>query len=52
MLTPYTGLSLGDAGSRRIRVGTQWRLAPEATVTPEATREDRRDEAPADALML
>ena len=52
VLTPYAGLSLGDAGSRRIRVGTQWHLAPEATVTLEATREDRRDEAPADALML
>ena len=52
VLTPYTGLALGDAGSRRIRLGTQWRLAPEATVTLEATREDRRDEAPADALML
>ena len=52
VLTPYAGLSLGDAGSRRIRAGTQWRLAPETALTLEATRDDPRDEAPADALIL
>ena len=28
VLTPYTGMSLGEGSSRSIRVGTRWDLAP------------------------
>ena len=37
-LTPYTGLSLGEADSRMYRVGVRWQVAPEAAVSLEGTR--------------
>ena len=38
VLTPYTGLSLGEADSRMYRVGVRWQVAPEAAVSLEGTR--------------
>ena len=52
VLMSYTGLSLGDGGNRRIRVGMQWQVAPEATLSLEGTREESVDEDPVDAIML
>ena len=38
VLTPYTGLSLGEADSRMYRVGVRWQVAPEAAVSLEGIR--------------
>ena len=46
IVTPYTGLSLGGAGSRTWRTGTRWQLAPEATMGLEATRNAGAGEEP------
>ena len=39
VLTPYAGLTLGDAGSRTVRTGTRWQLGPDTVVGVEATRQ-------------
>ena len=39
VLTPYAGMTLGDAGNRTVRTGTRWQLTPDAVVGLEATRE-------------
>ena len=39
VLTPYAGLTLGDAGSRTVRTGTRWQLGPDIVVGLEATRQ-------------
>ena len=39
VLTPYGGLTLGDAGSRTVRTGTRWQLGPDIVVGLEATRQ-------------
>ena len=39
MLTPYAGLTLGDAGNRTVRTGTRWQVSPDATFGLEATRQ-------------
>ena len=39
VLTPYAGVTLGDAGNRTVRTGTRWQLTPDAVVGLEATRE-------------
>ena len=39
VLTPYAGLTLGDAGNRTVRTGTRWQVSPDATFGLEATRQ-------------
>ena len=39
VLTPYAGMTLGDAGNRTVRTGTRWQLGPDTVVGLEATRE-------------
>ena len=53
LLTPYTGLVLGDGGSRRWRLGARWQLGPDAVAGLEATRDAGTAGAePDDALAL
>ena len=53
VVTPYTGLTMGDSGRRTLRFGARWSLTPETTLSLEATREERGGEAtPSDALLL
>ena len=39
VLTPYAGMTLGDAGARTTRIGTRWQLGPDVVVGLEATRQ-------------
>ena len=39
VLTPYAGMTLGDAGARTVRAGTRWQLGPDAVLSLEATRQ-------------
>ena len=39
VLTPYAGMTLGDAGTRTMRAGTRWQLGPDAVIGLEATRQ-------------
>ena len=39
VLTPYAGLTLGDAGSRTVRTGMRWQVTPDAVLGLEATRQ-------------
>ena len=39
VLTPYAGLTLGDAGKRTVRTGTRWQFNPDTIVSVEATRQ-------------
>ena len=39
MLTPYAGLTLGDAGNRTVRTGTRWQMGPDAVVGLEGSRQ-------------
>ena len=39
VLTPYAGITLGDAGNRTVRTGTRWQLGPDIVVGVEATRQ-------------
>ena len=43
VLTPYAGLTLGDAGSRTVRTGMRWQVTPDAVFGVEASH--RGDEA-------
>ena len=52
LLTPYTGLSLGEGGDRTWRMGTRWKMAEQATLGLEATRSQGRDSTPVTALIL
>ena len=53
LVTPYTGLSLGEGGGRAWRTGARWQLAPEATFGLEATRKEAEGAAsPVTALEL
>ena len=38
VLTPYVGMTLGDAGDRTVRTGTRWQFSPDAVVSVEASR--------------
>ena len=40
VLTPYGGLTLGNAGNRTMRGGTRWTLGSDVAVTLEATRSE------------
>ena len=39
VLTPYAGLTLGEAGDRTLRTGTRWQLSPDTVVGLKATRQ-------------
>ena len=39
VLTPYAGLTLGDAGNRTVRTGTRWQFNPDTVVSVEASRQ-------------
>ena len=39
VLTPYAGVTLGNAGTRTLRTGTRWQLGPDTVVGLEATRQ-------------
>ena len=39
VLTPYAGLTLGDAGSRTVRTGARWQVGPDIVVGLEATQQ-------------
>ena len=39
VLTPYAGLTLGDAGARTMRTGTRWQFNPDTVISVEATRQ-------------
>ena len=52
VVTPYTGLSLGEGGNRTLRTGARWNMAPEATLGLEATREERGGENPVNAVVF
>ena len=39
VLTPYAGMTLGDAGARTMRTGARWQLGPDTVVGLEATRQ-------------
>ncbi|MDD9980042.1 MAG: hypothetical protein OXU81_01555 [Gammaproteobacteria bacterium] len=40
LITPYAGLILADEGSRTMRTGARWDIAPNAALGVEATRSD------------
>ena len=40
VLTPYAGMTLGEASSRTMRGGARWQLGPDVAVGVEATRDD------------
>ena len=52
LVTPYAGLSLGEEGNRILGTGARWNMAPEATLGLEATREERGEEDPANAVVV
>ena len=52
VLTPYAGLTLGDAGTRTVRTGTRWQLSPDTVVSLEATRQTSEAGEPANEVML
>ena len=39
VLTPYAGLTLGDARSRTVRTGARWQVGPDIVVGLEATQQ-------------
>ena len=51
VLTPYAGMTLGDAGARAVRTGTRWQLGPDAVFGLETTRQTR-DAAEADNQLM
>ena len=51
VLTPYAGMTLGDAGHRAMRTGTRWQVSPDATFGLEATRQ-ASDTAEADNQLM
>ena len=52
LVTPYAALSLVQGEGRKWRTGAHWKLAPEAVLGLEATREDRRREPGAAHAVL
>ena len=52
VLTPYAGLTLGDAGNRTVRTGTRWQLGPDAMVALEGSRQASRAGEADNQLML
>ncbi len=52
VLTPYAGMTLGDAGARTMRFGTRWQLNPDTVFSVEATRQASDASEPANELKL
>ena len=52
VLTPYAGMTLGDAGNRTMRTGTRWQFNPDTVISVEATRQASDASEPADELRL
>ena len=53
VVTPYAGLEFAGEGARWWRMGTRWRVAPDASLSLEGTRRDATDdEGPEHGLML
>ena len=52
VLTPYAGLTLGDAGNRTVRTGTRWQFNPDTVVSVEATRQASDGSEPDSQLKL
>ena len=52
VLTPYAGMTLGDAGTRTMRTGTRWQLGPDVVVGLEAARQTSDAGEAANDLML
>ena len=52
VLTPYAGVTLGDAGARTMRTGTRWQLNPDTVVSVEATRQASEAGEPATEVKL
>ena len=52
VLTPYAGLTLGDAGNRTVRTGTRWQMGPDAVVALEGFRQTSRAGEADNRLML
>ena len=52
VLTPYAGLTLGDAGNRTVRAGTRWQFGPDVVVGLEATRQTSDAGEPTNEVRL
>ena len=52
VLTPYAGLTLGDAGSRTVRTGARWQVGPDAVLGLEGTRQTSGTGEAGNQLML
>ena len=52
VLTPYAGLTLGDAGSRTVRTGARWQVGPDAVLGLEGTRQTSGTGEAGNELML
>ena len=52
VLTPYAGMTLGDAGNRTVRTGTRWQLNRDTVVSVEATRQASDASEPANEVRL
>ena len=52
VLTPYAGMTLGEAGHRAMRTGTRWRLGPDAVVALEGSRQASDAREADNQLML
>ena len=52
VLTPYAGMTFGDAGNRTVRTGTRWQLGPDVVVGLEATRQTSDASESANELRL
>ena len=51
-LTPYAGVTVGDAGSRTIRTGARWRVGPDLVLGLEGTRQTSDAREGDNELML
>ena len=52
VLTPYAGMTLGDAGARTMRTGTRWQFNPDTVVSVEATRQASDGSEPDNQVRL
>ena len=52
VLTPYAGVTLGDAGARTVRTGARWQLGPDAVLGLEGSRQTGAAAEDANQLML
>ena len=51
VVTPYTGLSLIEKGSRTVRAGARWQMSPEARLGLEGARAQRDGETAHDVML-